>query len=340
MPLPLDVWLDSDGTPETRNKCCFRVDECCYQPLTKFSSCWDIYLLLSKIFAILLCLVVPIWNFFKIPYYLVPLHLQPATNVTYDAVRCNSTVGVLEYWCHGTEASINAGLWWGYRGDKMVQDPIVFLAMHTTLGVTVLMISSITIFFPALRRTYGYFFFICVLIMTLHCMPACVERIEVPLFIGANIVTLIFSVVGYVTLWNFEKFRPYSERLLLASWILCAGISYGAGVLDLGSLAFNYNFFKSNGFWGGALPRPGAESGHTSYDRCNCQWFGWLFCIAWFAFVWVAALVIEVLRWRGIIKASFWSDKNCLGAKKSLVVPSAAVKNVTVVGEVYTLGST
>lgn len=160
-----------------QNSCCWKVDECCYQDgkqLFQKKTALNFFILLLKAIGFFFCAFIPIWNITKLPYYLTTTKNQPATSLTYDAARCNNTDGgKIEYWCHGTEGSINIGHWAGYRSGKIISDPITFLSIHVTIGATLLLLSSSTIFYPSLRRKYGYPFFICSILLGAHTLPVC-----------------------------------------------------------------------------------------------------------------------------------------------------------------------
>ena len=97
------------------------------------------------------------WNLTKIPYL-----------ISFDSTDVSD-----DYAKHGLEGSINLGHWVeGYHGTKLKSPSINFLAVHSVIGITVLMMMAFSLISPKLRRKHGLLFFIFAILLGVHTLPA------------------------------------------------------------------------------------------------------------------------------------------------------------------------
>jgi hypothetical protein len=177
----------------------------------------------------------------------------------------------------------------GYHGTKLKSPAINFLAVHTVIGITVLMMMAFSLVRPALRRKHGLLFFVSAILLGLHTLPAAWlmdGAFKKYLFTATCVEVIGAAIFGLVVLRNYERFQPSSEKYLLISFSLITLGAYGAGFAEFTQIGKNVIAYLRTSVWPdfGALPHP--LSGNTPFDRVP-ETVGFAVFVLWMVVVWV-----------------------------------------------------
>ncbi len=238
------------------------------------------------------------WNLSKLPYLWPydPDHPPRMTDANYDEARCagDSTNPERPKECLGEETQANLAAWLdGYRAEKLMADPSLFLAPHIAMGVSLQLLGALALYGVAPPVASARVFFPLSIVFALHILPVA-HGIPNSLAGGKPVnqtivaLLLVAAAAGHVglllrrTRLRLELSAKVIGRAFVAVCLLANLAPFFESLLIVhNALLARYH---NGGRWPHPTPtadlphpdRPSVGSGHDLYARMGCPPLGWL----------------------------------------------------------------
>lgn len=193
------------------------------------------------------------WNFTKVPYYL--------------AFRAN---GDTPYEQGGLTLSINLVNWIdGFQSSKLTSPACNYQLIHIALGITILIMMSLTLIKTAWRRKYGYWFFFFAICYSVHQLADALMTPLFPLkilFTGTCIMCFVCGINGFSTLDAYDQDPVKGDKALLTLYG-CIAFSACAEFIEEITGIFRKTMYRlDTGEFKQYPTEPNPLFGHTVYD--------------------------------------------------------------------------